>query len=144
MTMSRPGFSLIELIIAMMVLSVGILALASTMGHTTRVQGIALSRAEIASVAELHMDDLRSRATSKAPAARQSVLAIGGDLASDHSGYNTVVKAGARTQFRVRWQVQNGPVGFNDRLVTLRVMPLIPNRHSLAQLDFQTLIFVGE
>jgi prepilin-type N-terminal cleavage/methylation domain-containing protein len=142
--LSRPGFSLIELLAAMVVLSVGILALASTMGHTTRVQGIALSRAEIASVAELHMEDLRSRASSKAPAARQTVLAMGGALDTDAAGYHVIVNAGSGRQFRVRWQVQAGPVGFDDRLVTVRVMPLVPNRHSLAQLDFQTLIVVGE
>jgi prepilin-type N-terminal cleavage/methylation domain-containing protein len=142
--MSRPGFSVIEIVVSMALLSIGILALASTMGHTTRVQGISLSRAEISSVAELHMEDLRSRASSKAPAARQTVLAVGGALDSDASGYSTIVNAGSGREFRVRWQVQTGPVGFNDRLVTVRVMPAIPNRHSLTQLDFQTLIFVGE
>jgi prepilin-type N-terminal cleavage/methylation domain-containing protein len=140
--MSRPGFSLVELLAAMVILSVGILALASTMVHTTRVQG--MSRTEIASVAELHMEDLRSRATSRAPVGRKAALAIGGGLDADVTNYHTTVNAGSRREFRVRWQVQAGPVGFDDRLVTVRVMPLVPNRHSLAQLDFQTLIVVGE
>jgi prepilin-type N-terminal cleavage/methylation domain-containing protein len=142
--MSRPGFSILELLVAMVLLSVGILALASTMAHTSRVVGIALSRAEVASVAELHMEDLRSRATSRAPAARQSVLAVGGALDVNAVDYTAIVNAGSGRQFRLRWQVQAGPVGFNDRLVTVRVMPVIPNRHSLTHLDFQTLIVVGE
>jgi prepilin-type N-terminal cleavage/methylation domain-containing protein len=142
--MSRPGFSLIELLVAMVVLAVGILALASTMGYTSRVQGLALARAEMASVAELQMEDFRSRASSRAPAARQAVLAPGGTLDTNATGYSATVNAGSGRQYRVRWRVQPGPVGLIDRLVTVRIMPMIPNRQSPTHLDFQTIIVIGE
>jgi prepilin-type N-terminal cleavage/methylation domain-containing protein len=142
--MNRDGFSLMEVIVAMVVLSVGILALAGIMGTTTRVQGISLNRVEMAAVAERQMEQLRFAASRGAPPAQQAQLAVGGSLTSSLAGYHATMNAGSGRTYLVRWQVQEGPVGFNDRAVTLRVIPSTAHLHQVARLDFQTILFLGE
>jgi len=59
--MSKRGFSLISVLIAIVMLSIGILALARTTSAVVRANAKAATRTEAVSVARAYMEDVRSR-----------------------------------------------------------------------------------
>jgi Tfp pilus assembly protein PilV len=58
---NRDGFTLISVIIAVTLLSVGILALANSMYHVVRVTRIENQRTHALQIATLYMEEVRSR-----------------------------------------------------------------------------------
>jgi prepilin-type N-terminal cleavage/methylation domain-containing protein len=142
----QSGFTIVELLFALLMLSVAILALASVMSQTRRMQGLALSRAEVTTVAETAFEGMRSSAagakTAPACPGTNCALTLGGSLTSDVASKSDVTTSASGRQYRRRWLVQAGPEGSVQ--VTLRVLPLSSSRYELSQLDFNTIIFVGE
>jgi prepilin-type N-terminal cleavage/methylation domain-containing protein len=133
---SEAGFTLIELMISIIVLSVGLLGLASAMASMTRFQELANARAEMSFIAEGKFEQLRHAASNRTIDTLQ--LATGGSLVapSEYHADTTVGRAG-RCYARL-WQVVPGPGGTRD--VTLRIQPLVDEPRTPARLDFKTLI----
>ena len=65
---ARRGFTIVELLVAMMVLSVGLLALASSAGHMTRQISSASLQTIAAQVAQSRFDSLASVSCAVLPA----------------------------------------------------------------------------
>jgi prepilin-type N-terminal cleavage/methylation domain-containing protein len=61
---SRGGFTIVEVLIAIIMLSVGVLALASSSGTITRMMDDGRSRTDLAAVAQSVLDSLRTQAYS--------------------------------------------------------------------------------
>jgi prepilin-type N-terminal cleavage/methylation domain-containing protein len=131
----QAGFTLVELMIAIIVLVVGVLGLASTMVSMTRYQALGISHADMTALGDHKLEQLRVAATYSTADTMQ--LVIGGSLTVPTAQHvDTLIERG-RTYVRL-WQVQAGPGG--TREVLLRVQPLVDDVRTPAQLNFTTLI----
>ena len=74
---NEKGFTLVEMLIATMVLAVGVLALASSSGTVTRMVARGRSETVAVQIAERRIAMLRARATSTNPRCTHASLAAG-------------------------------------------------------------------
>jgi Tfp pilus assembly protein PilV len=131
----EAGFTLIELMLAIIVLTFGILGLASTMASMTRYQDLSAAHADMTALAQNKFEELRTAASTFHADTIQ--LVVGGDLATPTAPYTDNVTERGRTYIRT-WVVTVGPGG--TRNVTLRIRPVVENVRTPAQLEFSTLI----
>jgi prepilin-type N-terminal cleavage/methylation domain-containing protein len=135
MIAQQRGFTLIELMIAIVVLVVGVLGLASTMASMTRYQDLSAAHADMTALADNRIEQLRVAATYRTADTMQ--LVVGGDHATPAAPYTATVVERGRT-YILTWVVTAGPGG--TRNVTVRVVPTVDDARTPAQLDFTTLI----
>jgi prepilin-type N-terminal cleavage/methylation domain-containing protein len=132
---AESGFTLVEMMLAIIVLTVGLLGLASTMASMTRYQDLAAVHADMTALGDHKIEQLRVAATYMTADTMQ--LVVGGSVTVPTALHvDTLVERG-RTFVRL-WQVQAGPGG--TRQVTLRVRPVVDDARTPSQLDFTTLI----
>jgi hypothetical protein len=123
------------MMLAIIVLTVGLLGMASTMASMTRYQDLSAVHADMTALGDHKIEQLRVAATYMTADTMQ--LVIGGSLTVPTALHvDTLVERG-RTFIRL-WQVQAGPGG--ARQVNLRVQPLVDDARTPSQLDFTTLI----
>jgi prepilin-type N-terminal cleavage/methylation domain-containing protein len=132
---TESGFTLVELMLAIIVLAVGILGLASTMASMTRYQDLSAASADMTALGDHKIEQLRVAATYSTADTMQ--LVVGGSMTAPTAQHVDTLAERGRTYLRL-WQVQDGPGG--TRQVNLRVRPLVDNVRTPAQLDFTTLI----
>jgi prepilin-type N-terminal cleavage/methylation domain-containing protein len=133
---SEDGFTLIELMIAIVVIVTGVLGMASVSVSMTRLQDMSAARTDMATLADNKFEQLRGFAGARARTADTLELWPGGSLTVATPGYNDVVTERGRTYTR-RWVVTFG-VGAT-RNVTIRITPQAGSRAPTSK-DFQTLI----
>ncbi len=121
---NKQGFSLISTLIAVVILAIGILALAKTSAAVVRAGAQAASRTEAVSVARAYMEEVRSRQ----PAALISEAAV----ACDREGVPNA--NGPYTRSVVVTDVASN-------LKSVRVVVTMPN--SSVPVELVTLAFVG-
>lgn len=121
---NKQGFSLISTLIAVVILAIGILALAKTSAGVVRAGAQAASRTEAVSVARAYMEEVRSRQ----PAALISEAAV----ACDREGVPNA--NGPYTRSVVVTDV-------SSNLKSVRVVVTMPN--SSVPVELVTLAFVG-
>jgi len=128
------GFTLIEIIVAMMILSIAVLGMASVLAGTSRRHEQSVSHGELVSAAESKLEELRS-----ASAAGVAVeLAEGGSLvASEANHSDSLATAHSRWILR-RWTVADGPA--TTLAVTVRVRPANVARNDHAAIDLSSLV----
>jgi prepilin-type N-terminal cleavage/methylation domain-containing protein len=131
----ESGFTLIELMLAIIVLTVGILGLASTMASMTRYQDLSAAHADMTALADNRLEQLRVAASYRTADTLQ--LVEGGSLTIPTAPYTATVMERGRN-YVLTWVVVAGPGG--TRGVTLRVAPLVDDARTPARLDFSTLI----
>ena len=136
----RDGFTIVELLVAMLVLAVAIVTMAGLMSQSRRMQALANSRAELTTLAESKFEELRAAAAGAGTA--PASLTAGGSLTSDVLGKWDETTSASGRRYRRRWLVAAGPEGSVQ--VTLRIQPSSSSLHELSQLDFNTIILVGE
>jgi prepilin-type N-terminal cleavage/methylation domain-containing protein len=137
---SQQGFTLIELMIAIVVIVIGVLGVASTSVSMTRTQDLTAARVDMAALADNKFEQLRGFASAKAlVTADTSQLTPGGSLTVATAGYNDVVVERGRSYSR-RWLVAIGVGGTRD--VRIRITPQTGNRPP-APKDFHTLIAIA-
>jgi len=124
MIRNERGFSLISTLIAVVILAIGILALAKTSAAVVRAGAQAASRTEAVSVARAYMEEVRSRQ----PAALISEAAV----ACDREGVPNA--NGPYTRSVVVTDVASN-------LKSVRVVVTMPN--SSVPVELVTLAFVG-
>ncbi len=132
---AESGFTLVELMLAIIVLTVGILGLASTMASMTRYQDLSAASADMTALGDHKIEQLRVAATYSTADTMQ--LVVGGSITVPTAQHVDTLAERGRTYLRL-WQVQAGPGG--TRQVNLRVRPLVDDVRTPAQLDFTTLI----
>jgi prepilin-type N-terminal cleavage/methylation domain-containing protein len=134
---SEEGFTLVELMIAIMVITIGVIGISSTTATMIRYQDLSAARTDMASLADNKFEQLRGFASARAlVTADTSQLTPGGSLTVATAGYNDVVTERGRTYTR-RWLVTIG-VG-TARNVTIRITPQVGSRAPQSK-DFNTLI----
>jgi Tfp pilus assembly protein PilV len=135
---ARAGFSLVELVFAMLLGSVALLALGGVLASTARVQAVSASKLELMTVAESKMDELRFFAASRN--ADTLKVAVGGSLTSSVGNYyDAVTSSRGRNYFR-RWQIASALNG--TRTVSVRVLPTNRARIEPAWYDINSLLLV--
>jgi prepilin-type N-terminal cleavage/methylation domain-containing protein len=131
----EDGFTLIELMLAIVVVVVGLLGIASTMAAMTRYQDLSAARADMNALADNKLEQLRAAAATRTVDTLQ--LALGGDLTVATAQHNDVVTERGRTYARL-WLVAAGVGGALD--VTLRIQPQVDDQRTPRLIDFRTLI----
>lgn len=134
---SEVGFTLIELMIAIVVIVIGVLAMSSVTATTIRQQDMSAARTDMAALADNKFEDLRGFAGAVVRTADTMQLVPGGDLAANVANYNDAVTERGRTYTR-RWIVTAGVGGTRD--VTIRIIPPAMGPRTPQSKDFFSLI----
>jgi type IV pilus assembly protein PilV len=130
------GFTLIEIIVAMFILTVGVLGMASILAGTSRRHERSVSHGELTAAAESKLEDLRS--ASALGSADTVELAEGGSLTSSAADHADSLRTGQARWILRRWTVEDGPAG--TRAVTVRAQPAEAARNDHHALDLSSLV----
>lgn len=137
--MTRRGFSLPELMLAIVVLAVGVLGLSGSMASMMRFQQLVANRSEMVALGDSKLDDLRGAATSQSSDTVQ--LAVGGSLTSATTLHcDTLTSSSGKVYYR-RWLVAAGPTA-STRDVQLRLVPQLDDRRTPSRVDLHTMIIL--
>lgn len=134
----RKGFSLVELVISLMMLTFGLLSLASAMASTIVGQRVSASRSELTVVAESKLEELRGYGNTLATDPLRAQLALGGSVTTNVTGYVDTVQTLANRRYQRRWVIGAGVAG--TRRVTVRAAPIARQRSELRFESYTTLI----
>jgi type II secretory pathway pseudopilin PulG len=143
----QRGFTLVEAVVAMMVCTIGLVAMAELMAVTLRLQQLGRNSTSAARLAQDKIDEL----TTMNFATNLSV-ACGGSLTSDVTNYNDTPRFDNGTPdnladdtigkgYTRRWVVSAGPDGMLTlRTVTVRVIPIVTDNRVASPYDLTTVI----
>ena len=136
----RPtaGFTLVELMVAIVVLSVGMLGLAMVLMSSMRSLRLASSRSEATAIAESKLEELRSYSMTAGSDTLQARLALGGSVTARTVLYSDYAQSPGGSWYDRRWHITPGPAG--TRRVTLRVEPTVALPYTVKRLEFTTLV----
>ncbi len=123
------GFSIVELLVALVIFAFGVLAGVALLGSGHRWEGQAELETQMTVTAEMKVEELKALAGTEVSDTVQ--LVPGGNLESNVSGYWDTVELDGRV-FTRRWRIQAGPAG--TRQLTVRVLPLDPPAAGEAEL----------
>src|SRR5687767_7326957 len=104
----RAGFTVVELIMAIMLLTVGMIAMAGVLASSSRLQKVSQSRGEMTTLAEAKLEELRSFGSSAPGNALRANLNLGGSRTSSVTGYSAVATGVSGQTFNLRWEIVNG------------------------------------
>jgi prepilin-type N-terminal cleavage/methylation domain-containing protein len=134
----RRGFTLVELMMAIVMLSFGLLGMAGLMVSSTQLQQLSAARSQMTTVAESKIEELRSYGMTAATDPLRARLNVGGAVAAAVGGYADSAQApGGRWYYR-RWQISGDIAGM--RRVNLRVVPRSDDKYVPRQAQFTTLV----
>ena len=129
----EQGFSLVEALVAMLVLTVGLVSMAQLLAMSTMRHHDAREVSRATELAHAKLDELMTLNLTTAPAVQ--ITPDGPDsLTADVGGYFDMPDAGVTR----RWRVKAGPVA-NTRLVTVRVVNVRARQYG-ATIDLTTII----
>ena len=132
------GFTLIELIMALVILAIGIMAANTLVVGVAPTRRRATVRAEMTEVGQNKLEELRAFATMGTADTVQ--LLVGGSLTVSMANHADTVTGGTDRQFILRWEVGGGTYDVRD--VTIRVLPLNGAPDDLRDLDFDTRVLI--
>jgi prepilin-type N-terminal cleavage/methylation domain-containing protein len=121
---ARGGFTLPELLVAMVILTIGVLFMVGIIGNGIRWQSAATARTEMTTLAEGKIEELRAYGMARSTDPLRARVALGGSLTSDVTGYVDAVDGPAGRRFGRRWEITSDIAG--ARRVAVRVIPLSP------------------
>lgn len=117
----RRGFSLVELLIAILVLAAGVIAASAAILSTSSAQRLTSRRGEMAVVAESKLEEIRTRlAAGDATLISTLKPPPVGSLTSNLANYNEIVTYPNGSQYRLRWLVEQSPA--LTEKITMRVL----------------------
>ena len=137
----RAGFTLVEILIAIIILAFAILGMGSVLMGTSKWQSRSESTMELTGAAEAKLDQLRDYAAAKSADTVQ--LLPGGSLTSNEENHADSLRTAEGKWVLRRWLVESGP-GTEARTVTLRVVPRdSADGHSAGARDFTTIVLMA-
>lgn len=139
MTSARRGFTLTELLIAIILLAIAILGTASVVTGTSTTQTLSSRRGEMALLGTSRIETFRV-GLDASDAAMIAALQDGGSLTTSLSGFWDVVTGPNGVPFVRRWLVEPGPALTSK--VTVRVAPQTPSSRSPVAVDLVTYLLV--
>ena len=134
---NERGFTLAEVLVAMVISVVGLVALAGLLAITLRMQQLGRNSTSQVRMAQDKIDELSSMSFTTG-----AQIACGGSLTANQADHNDIpVINGQNMPYRRRWLVQAGPDGDPQlRMVTVRLIPDNPNRNINIEYDLVTVI----
>lgn len=127
------GFTLIEALIAMVILTIALVSMAELMAITLRMQMMGRNETAAIRLVQSKIDELVAVDFGGAAAAS---VAVGGGLDADVATYNDDPADG----FHRRWQITAIAGETNVRTLTVRVIPEVTDRRTNAQVELTTII----
>ena len=131
---NERGFTLVEVLVATVILTIGLVAMAELMAITLRMQMLGKNETAAIRLVQSKIDELV--AVSFTDAATSSTVAIGGSLTSDVATYNDAPVSG----FKRRWEIAAIAGETRVRTLTVRVIPTVNDRRTNAQVQLTTII----
>lgn len=141
-TSSEGGFTLIEVLIAIVILTVGLLSLAQMMVLSTNANTLSGRMTSCSAVAKERLERLKAIPFYSNPAARtrNALLLPGGDVNvndpnfSQFYGSDGLPVAAGNALFEVRWQIQDVATPHPMEMVQIRMrcLPAAGNRDQFA------------
>ena len=152
MSTNERGFTLVEAMVAMVVCTVGLVAMAELMAITLRLQQLGRNSTSAVRLAQDKVDELTTMPFNPAAAQYNPAIACGGSLTANAADHNdeplkdngtpgdtaddTVVKGYTR-----RWLISAGPDGDPDlRTVTVSVIPDNNDRRVASPFNLTTIL----
>ena len=144
MSSNERGFTVIEVLIAMIILTVALVSMAELMAVTLRLQQLGRNQTSAVRLAQDKIDELMSRTWGVA----SPQMDLGGSLTADvanHFDTPPVVPGAASLNYRRRWTVADGPVDApvapgKLRIITVRVIPVVTDRRTYTPTDLTTIV----
>jgi prepilin-type N-terminal cleavage/methylation domain-containing protein len=122
------GFSLIEVMVAIMILTVGLLSLAQMMVVATNSNSLSGRMTSCSALAKEQLERLKASPFYTDPAAklRNPILAAGGDINATAGGYSQLydtdgIPTAGAGMFEVRWQITDVPTALPLEMVRIQV-----------------------
>jgi prepilin-type N-terminal cleavage/methylation domain-containing protein len=125
------GFTLIEVLIAMVILTIAMVSMAELMAITLRMQMMGRNETAAIRLAQSKIDELVAVNFTNA------TVAVGGSLSADVANYFDVLNADG---FKRRWQITAIAGKARVRTLTVRMIPNIADRRTNAQVELTTII----
>ena len=119
MRISKGGFTIVEVLIAIVMLSVGVLALASSSGAITRMMSFGRMKTDATAIAQSVLDSLRYRAQATTP--KCTALASGTHGTAPKRGFSTswtVATVGDSRNITVSVGYRVGPQAKSETVTT--------------------------
>jgi prepilin-type N-terminal cleavage/methylation domain-containing protein len=132
------GFTVIEVLIAMIILTVALVSMAELMAVTLRLQQLGRNQTSAVRLAQDKIDELMSQNWAAAPQ-----LVVGGSLTADQADhFDTPPTA---VNYKRRWVVADGPVdptvaAGRLRIITVRVIPEVTDTRTYTPTDLTTIV----
>jgi len=127
---NERGFTLVEVLVATVILVVGLVAMAELMAITLRMQMLGKNETAAIRLVQSKIDELVAVTFTNA------TVAIGGSLTSDVTNYNDDPESG----FKRRWQIAAIAGETRVRTLTVTVIPTINDRRTNSQVQLTTII----
>ena len=131
---AEAGFTLVEVVFAMFVLTVGLVAMAQLLAISVRMHQLSRNTEIATQLAERKFEELMKLNFDTAAAVQ---VTVGGD--SLNSNVVNYFDAPAGTQFTRRWLVEAGPIP-RTRRVTVRMVPTQTDRLLYKPVQLTTII----
>ena len=136
------GFTLVEAMVSMVILTIGLVALAELLAVTMRLQQLGRNETSAVRLAEDLMDQLRSAYFGEVgtEVGIDPRIVVGGSLTANVANYNDTVPG-----YRRRWLVVAGPASAagavpNLRQITVRVIPEVTDRRVASTYELVSII----
>jgi prepilin-type N-terminal cleavage/methylation domain-containing protein len=137
------GFTLVEVLVAMVILTIALVSMAELMAITLRMQMLGRNQMTATRLAQDKIDELMTQDFDANPS-----VAIGGNLEADDDAnyFDTPTDAdGNSLGYGRRWKVEPGPaddgVPANSvRILKVRVTPIVNDLRTAPPIDMTTLI----
>jgi prepilin-type N-terminal cleavage/methylation domain-containing protein len=127
---SERGFTLIEVLFAMVILTVALVSMAELMAITIRMQMMGRNETAAIRLVQSKIDELVAVDFANA------TVNVGGNLDADVTNYNDNPAPG----FHRRWQIAAIAGETNVRTLTVRIIPETLDRRTNAQVQLTTII----
>jgi prepilin-type N-terminal cleavage/methylation domain-containing protein len=130
---NERGFTLVEVLIAMVILTIALVSMAELMAITLRMQMIGRNETSAIRLAQSKIDELVAVDFD----AVGSAVATGGSLTADVAGYFDDLVADG---FKRRWKID--PIGGETRVrtLTVKLIPTLTDRRTNAEIELITII----
>lgn|SRR5262249_21279292 len=115
---NESGFSLIEMLIAMVVLTVGLVSIVGLLSYVSRANSDSNITSVLATAVQGQVDQLRSASWTVNNC--DPALQVGGSLTSNATGYSTTINGTPAGNLVIRWQVAQGGTA-DYRFLTVNV-----------------------
>jgi prepilin-type N-terminal cleavage/methylation domain-containing protein len=128
---AERGFTLVEVLIAMVILTIALVSMAELMAITLRMQMMGRNETAAIRLVQSKIDELVALNFNL-----NATVNVGGSLTGDVGGYNDDPDPG----FHRRWQIAAIAGETGVRLLTVRIIPTVNDRRTNAQIELTTII----